>query len=66
MGNFDVVSKANGIDLSGTWYTFDARHNQPRIGRVVMTYGMDASDTALTTSFGLAVLELMQVWTNQV
>lgn len=54
------------VYLSGTWYTFDARHNHPRIGRVVMAYGMDASDTALTTSFGPAVLELMQVWTNQV
>jgi transglutaminase-like putative cysteine protease len=52
--------------LSGTWYTFDARHNHPRIGRVVMAYGMDASDTALTTSFGPAGLELMQVWTTQV
>ena len=54
------------VFLSGTWYTFDARHNHPRIGRVVMAYGMDASDTALTTSFGPAALELMQVWTTEV
>jgi len=24
------------VFLSGRWYTFDARHNEPRIGRVVM------------------------------
>ena len=33
--------------LGGQWYTFDARHNQPRIGRVVMARGRDAGDVAL-------------------
>lgn len=36
----------------GTWYTFDARFNTPRIGRLVMARGRDASDVALVTSFG--------------
>ena len=38
------------------WYTFDARHNRPRIGRIVMAYGGDATDCAITTSFGPALL----------
>jgi transglutaminase-like putative cysteine protease len=48
--------------LSGQWFTFDARHNHPRIGRVVMAYGRDAADTALTTSFGPTVLQQFEVW----
>jgi transglutaminase-like putative cysteine protease len=51
--------------LSGRWFTFDARHNHPRIGRVVMAYGRDAADTALTTSFGPTVLQHFEVWTAQ-
>ena len=38
------------------WWTFDARNNQPRIGRVLMATGRDASDVAMTTSFGQADL----------
>ena len=38
--------------LEGRWWTFDARNNQPRIGRVLMATGRDASDVAMTTSFG--------------
>ena len=40
------------VYLSGQWYTFDARHNKPRIGRILMGTGRDAADVALTTSFG--------------
>ena len=40
------------VYLSGQWYTFDARHNLPRIGRILMGTGRDAADVALTTSFG--------------
>jgi transglutaminase-like putative cysteine protease len=38
--------------LGGRWYTFDARHNVPRIGRVLMATGRDATDVAISTSFG--------------
>jgi transglutaminase-like putative cysteine protease len=38
--------------LGGRWYTFDARHNTPRIGRVLMATGRDATDVAISTSFG--------------
>ena len=40
------------VYLGGRWHTFDARHNIPRIGRVLMARGRDAVDVALTTSFG--------------
>ena len=42
--------------LDGHWWTFDARNNQPRIGRVLMATGRDASDVAITTAFGSANL----------
>jgi transglutaminase-like putative cysteine protease len=52
--------------LSGCWYTFDARHNTPRIGRIVMARGRDATDCALTTSFGRAPLTQFEVHTDEV
>jgi transglutaminase-like putative cysteine protease len=42
--------------LGGRWYTFDARHNIPRIGRVPIAYGRDAADVAISTSFGSSSL----------
>jgi transglutaminase-like putative cysteine protease len=47
------------------WYTFDARHNMPRIGRVVMARGRDATDCALSTSFGTSILSEFKVHTNE-
>jgi transglutaminase-like putative cysteine protease len=44
------------VYLAGRWYTFDARHNVPRIGRILMATGRDAADVALTTSFGRMTL----------
>jgi len=52
--------------LGGQWYAFDARHNVPRIGRVLMARGRDAADTALTTTFGYNQLASFKVWTDQV
>src|SRR6201994_513067 len=52
--------------LGGRWYTFDARHNTPRIGRVLMARGRDAVDVALTTTFGPTVLTNFVVWTDEV
>jgi transglutaminase-like putative cysteine protease len=54
------------VYLGGRWHTFDARHNVPRIGRVLMARGRDAVDVALTTSFGPALLEQFTVWTDEV
>lgn len=52
--------------LGGRWWTFDARHNQSRIGRVLMAVGRDAADVALTTSFGSARLKNFTVVTDEV
>ena len=54
------------VYLGGKWWTFDARHNKPRIGRVLMARGRDAVDVALTTSFGPTRLEKFEVWTDEV
>jgi transglutaminase-like putative cysteine protease len=54
------------VYLGGEWHTFDARHNRPRIGRILMARGRDAMDTALTTSFGQARLAEFVVHTDQV
>jgi transglutaminase-like putative cysteine protease len=51
--------------LSGRWYTFDARHNTPRIGRILMGVGRDAADVALTTSFGPVTLQQFSVRTDE-
>jgi transglutaminase-like putative cysteine protease len=52
--------------LSGQWYTFDARHNHPRIGRILMATGRDAADVALTTSFGRMTLVKFVVISDEV
>jgi transglutaminase-like putative cysteine protease len=54
------------VYLGGRWYTFDARHNRPRIGRILMARGRDATDTALTTSFGPVRLVRFDVHTDEV
>jgi transglutaminase-like putative cysteine protease len=52
--------------LGGRWYTFDARYNTPRIGRVLMVRGRDAADGAMVTSFGAYDLKAFRVWTDEV
>jgi transglutaminase-like putative cysteine protease len=53
------------VYLDGRWHTFDARHNAPRIGRILMAHGRDATDVALSTSFGAANLAGFQVITRE-
>jgi transglutaminase-like putative cysteine protease len=52
--------------LGDRWYTFDARYNTPRIGRILMTHGRDAADVAMITSFGAYELKLFKVWCDEV
>lgn len=52
--------------IGGRWYTFDARHNQRRIGRIVMATGRDATDVAITTTFGEVALTKFSVITEEV
>jgi transglutaminase-like putative cysteine protease len=54
------------VYLEDRWWTFDARHNVPRIGRVLMATGRDATDCAITTSFGTATLKSFNVVSNEV
>jgi transglutaminase-like putative cysteine protease len=52
--------------LGGAWYTFDARHNTPRIGRILIGRGRDATDVAISNSFGPARLSQFTVVTEEV
>jgi transglutaminase-like putative cysteine protease len=52
------------VYIGGAWYTFDARNNVPRIGRVLLARGRDASDVAIATTFGPNTLESFKVWTD--
>jgi transglutaminase-like putative cysteine protease len=52
--------------LGNRWWTFDARNNEPRIGRVLMATGRDAADVAITTTFGLSWLQSFSVTTDEV
>jgi transglutaminase-like putative cysteine protease len=54
------------VFLSGSWHTFDARNNQPRIGRILIARGRDAADVAISTAFGANTLASFRVWTDQV
>lgn len=52
--------------LGGEWHTFDARHNVPRIGRILMARGRDATDVAIATTFGPCALADFRVVTDEV
>jgi transglutaminase-like putative cysteine protease len=54
------------VYLDGRWFTFDARHNHPRIGRIVMARGRDAADVAISTNFGVVQLARFSVITEEV
>ena len=73
LGDIGVPANPSPMDFSawfeayldGKWYTFDARHNIPRIGRVVIARGRDATDVPLLHTFGHHRLELFKVWTYE-
>lgn len=52
--------------IGGRWYTFDARNNMPRIGRVLIAQGRDASDVPITHTFGPNTLTSFKVFTDEV
>lgn len=54
------------VFLGDGWYTFDARHNTPRIGRILMARGRDAGDVPLTMAFGQNSLQRFEVTTYEV
>lgn len=54
------------VYLDGRWFTFDARHNTPRIGRITVARGRDAADIPIATSFGPHILTNFRVWTDEI
>ncbi|HEY0265668.1 MAG TPA: hypothetical protein VGC16_02890, partial [Rhizomicrobium sp.] len=52
--------------LGGEWHTLDARHNHPRIGRLLMARGRDATDAAISTAFGNAELARFDIITREI
>ncbi len=54
------------VFLGDRWYTFDARHNRRRIGRIVMARGRDAGDVPITMCFGPNSLLRFEVVTEEV
>jgi transglutaminase-like putative cysteine protease len=53
------------VYLDDRWHTFDARYNVPRMGRILMVRGTDASDVAMITSFGGYQLKFFRVWSDR-
>jgi transglutaminase-like putative cysteine protease len=74
LGDIGVPPDVNPMDFSawfevylgGRWHTFDARHNVPRIGRILIAVGRDAADVAMTTNFGCATLTKFVVVSDEV
>ena len=54
------------VFLGGRWFTVDARHNQPRIGRIVLARGRDAADVPMIHTFGPHILGEFSVTTEEV
>ena len=52
--------------IGGRWQMFDPRNNVPRIGRILMARGRDASDVAIATTFGPNTLVRFRVWTDEI
>ena len=69
LGDIGVPPDPSPMDFSGwfeayldhQWYVFDARHNQRRIGRILIGYGRDAADVPITHTFGPNTLAGFQV-----
>ncbi|MFZ1415850.1 MAG: transglutaminase family protein [Defluviicoccus sp.] len=74
LGDIGVPVSADPMDFSawfevflgGAWYTFDARNNIPRIGRVLIARGRDAADVPISHTFGPNTLKSFKVWTDEV
>jgi transglutaminase-like putative cysteine protease len=73
LGDIGVPVSSSPMDFSAwfeayledRWWTFDARHNAPRIGRVLIATGRDAADVAITTSFGSSCLKKFEIVTHE-
>jgi transglutaminase-like putative cysteine protease len=52
--------------LGDRWFTFDPRHNRPRIGRILISRGRDAADVPMITTFGSHRLTRFAVVTEEI
>jgi transglutaminase-like putative cysteine protease len=52
--------------LGDRWFTFDPRHNRPRIGRILISRGRDAADIPMITTFGSHALTRFVVLTEEI
>ncbi len=52
--------------LCDRWHVFDARHNIPRCGRVLIARGRDAADVPFLRSFGAHQLTGLEVITHEI
>ncbi|MFL5285558.1 MAG: transglutaminase family protein [Rhodopila sp.] len=74
LGDIGVPADPNPMDFSGwfevyldnQWHVFDARHNARRIGRILIGYGRDAADVAISNTFGPNRLVAFRIWTGPV
>ena len=74
LGDYGTAPPYGPMDFAGwfeaflgdRWYTFDARNNTPRIGRVLIARGRDACDVALSSTFGPNTLTGFKVWADVV
>ena len=53
------------VFLDDRWHCFDARNNTPRIGRILMARGRDATDVAIATTFGPCTLSGFAVFCDE-
>lgn len=73
LGDINIPADPAPMDFSawfeafvgGKWHTFDARHNKPRTGRVVIARGRDATDVPMLHTFGPHTLSKFEVWTYE-
>ena len=74
LGDIGVPPSLTSMDFSAwfevwlgeRWWSFDARNNIPRIGRILMATGRDAADAAITTNFGPAILTGFTVVSDEI
>jgi transglutaminase-like putative cysteine protease len=74
LGDIGIPPVPGEMDFSGwfeaylgdRWYTFDARFNTPRIGRILIARGRDAADVAISTAFGANTLKQFKVWADEI
>jgi len=74
LGDIGVPPSADPMDFSGwfeaflggRWHTFDPRNNIPRIGRVLIGMGRDATDVPISNTFGPNTLSSFKVFTDEV